>query len=157
MIYLNKGVNSDSGLTTLIPQHDWFSNFNINVTDLHDMLSEAWSIKNPMEIEILKLASKISSEAHVHTMWICKPGLWESALASVFDAYCLENYNCKFLPYNQICACGLNPSVLHYPDWNDIIPEKSMCLIDMGHAVHHYISDITCCYPSDWVFTVKQK
>jgi len=27
----------------------------------------------------------------------------------------------------------------------------------MGHAVHHYVADITCCYPSDGVFTDKQK
>ena len=87
----------------------------------------------------------------------CKPGIRESALGSVFDAYCLENYNCKFLPYNQICACGLNPAVLHYPGSNDLIPPKMMCLIDMGHAVHHYCADITCCYPSDGVFTQKQK
>jgi len=25
----------------------------------------------------------------------------------------------------------------------------------MGHAVHHYVADITCCYPSDGVFTEK--
>jgi len=156
-VYINKGVNSDSGLTTLVPHHDWFKDLNINVTDLHNVMSESRSIKNPMEIEMLRLANLISSEAHVHTMRQCKVGIRESALASVFDAYCLENYNCKFLPYNQICACGLNPAVLHYPDWNDLIPAKTMCLIDMGHAVHHYVADITCCYPSDGVFTDKQK
>ena len=67
-IYVNKGVNSDSGFTTLIPSHDWFGDFNINVTDLHPVLSEIRSIKNPKEIEILRLANIISSEAHVHTM-----------------------------------------------------------------------------------------
>lgn len=81
----------------------------------------------------------------------------ETVLASIFDAYCKENYNCKFLAYNQICACGINPATLHYVSNDDIIPAKSMCLIDMGHSVHHYVSDVTCCYPSDGVFTPKQK
>ena len=31
-----------------------------------------------------------------------------------------------------------------------------MCLIDMGHALHGYGADITCCYPTDGVFTEKQ-
>lgn len=52
-VYINKGVNSDSGLSTLVPTHDWFADLNINVTDLHNVLSESRSIKNPLEIEML--------------------------------------------------------------------------------------------------------
>jgi len=104
---------------------------------------------------MMRLASQITSEAHVVAMRTCKPGIREGCLESVFKSYCLENYNCKIAPYNLICACGVNPATLHYINNNDIIQPKSMCLIDMGHAVHHYASDVTCCYPSDGVFTQK--
>jgi Xaa-Pro dipeptidase len=152
-IYVNKGVNSDSGLTTLHPTFDWMENLNVNKNSIHDILSESRSVKTEEEIKILQVASQITSEAHIWTMRRCKPGIRETVLASVFDAYCKENYNCKFLAYNQICACGINPATLHYVSNDDIIPEKSMCLLDMGHSVHHYVSDVTCCYPSDGVFT----
>jgi Xaa-Pro dipeptidase len=36
-----------------------------------------------------------------------------------------------------------------------MIPEKNMCLLDMGHSVHCYGADITCSFPSDGTFTEK--
>mmetsp|Transcript_40054 Transcript_40054/g.45947 ORF Transcript_40054/g.45947 Transcript_40054/m.45947 type:complete len:262 (-) Transcript_40054:32-817(-) len=66
-------------------------------------------------------------------------------------------YNCKFSHYYPICACGPNPSTLHYIINSDILPETSMCLIDMGQGLHGYGADITCSYPTNGVFTEKQK
>ena len=155
-IFVNYGINTDSGLNTLIPTFKWMEEYNIENKSAHQILSDWRSIKSPQEIEIMDIAVRISSEAHIHTMKYCKPGIRESFLDSKFKAYCLETYNWKFIHYYSICAWGPNPSTLHYIINNDILPEKSMCLMDMGHALHGYGADITCCYPTDGKFTEKQ-
>jgi len=99
----------------------------------------------------------MTAEAHCEVMRCVKPGLRETFLASRFRSYCLENYNCKILPYSNICACGPNAATLHYVVNNDIITDSQMCLLDMGHAVQQYGSDVTCSYPSNGKFTQKQK
>lgn len=134
-VWINKGVNSDSGLTTLHPTDSWLEGIKINDSDLHDVFAETRVFKSDEEIEILKDCGRLSAEAHCEVMRQCRPGIRESGLASVFRAYCLENYNCKILPYSNICACGPNAATLHYVVNNDIIEENKMCLLDMGHAV----------------------
>lgn len=155
-IYVNAGVNTDSGLHTTIPTFKWLEEYTVDKTTMHDILAECRVIKSEEEIKILELANDISSEAHVHVMRQCKPGVRESYLSSKFKAYCQEHYNCKILPYPNICACGPNPSTLHYNVNDDILPDKTMCLMDMGHAVHCYGADITVSYPTNGKFTEKQ-
>ena len=105
VVYINHGVNSDSGLETTIPDFSFIKDtefkdsLNIDKDTIHDILSECRLIKSEEELEILKIANKVSSEAHVHAMRYCKPGVRESYLSSKFRAYCLEHYNCKILPY----------------------------------------------------------
>jgi Xaa-Pro dipeptidase len=155
-VYTNNGINSDSGLATVVPDFKWLPQYTVDKDTMHDILSESRVIKSQQEIEILKWANRITSEAHVHTMRQCKPGVRESYLSSKFKAYCQEKYNCKILPYFNICACGPNPSTLHYLVNNDILPEVGMCLMDMGHSVHCYGADVTVCYPTNGKFTEKQ-
>ena len=156
-MFVNEGINSDSDLKTLTPEFEWLAGMEVDHTSLHDIFAESRVIKNDEEIEILKWANLIAGLAHVDVMRKIKCGIRESALAAKFKSYCMENYNCKFQPYQCICASGHNPATLHYEVNNDMIPEKSMCLLDMGIAVQGYASDITCSYPSDGRFTEMQK
>lgn len=162
-VYVNHGVNSDSGNATLIPDFSFIkdeefkTSLNVEKETMHDILAECRVLKSPEEVEILKLANQVTSEAHIHAMRNCKAGLRESYLSSKFKAYGQETYNCKILPYHNICACGPNPSTLHYIVNDDILPTAEMCLMDMGHAVQCYGADVTCCYPTNGTFTQKQK
>lgn len=59
-IYLNKGVNSDSGLTPKLPdlsQLQLSSEIDINVTRMHDIAAESRVIKNDEEINAMRWAS----------------------------------------------------------------------------------------------------
>jgi len=67
-IYVNRGVNSDSGLTTGTPDLSKFGisgDTDVNATRMHDILSEARVIKSPEEIEVMRWASQITAECHV--------------------------------------------------------------------------------------------
>jgi len=109
VVYINAGINVDSGLHTLLPDFSsivkdksFADSLNINRDTIHDILADCRSIKSANEIEFLRLAAKITSEAHIEVMKNCKPGIRESFLSSKFNAYCLEKYNCKFTHYRNI-------------------------------------------------------
>lgn len=91
-VFLNKGVNSDSGLNTMIAEEEKYKgvcpNAKTDTEFMHDILSESRTIKNDEEIEVMTWASKITCEAHCSVMRNCKPGLRESQLESFFVFDC---------------------------------------------------------------------
>lgn len=61
MIFLNKGVNSDSGLTTQYPEESHYKdacpNAKVDMNIMHDVLAESRVIKNDEELDIMRWAS----------------------------------------------------------------------------------------------------
>lgn len=78
-VFVNLGVNSDSGLTTMIPEDKWYraSGARTENTIMHNILSESRVYKNDEEMEIMRWASKITCEAHCNVMRNVKPGMRE--------------------------------------------------------------------------------
>jgi len=78
VVYVNSGVNSDSGLKTDCPEdticRKAVPNAVVNNTHMHNILSESRVIKSEEEREIMRWASKITCEAHVNVMRNVKPG-----------------------------------------------------------------------------------
>jgi Xaa-Pro aminopeptidase len=56
-LYLNHGVNSDSGLTVALPNEKYLKNHEINKDTLHNLLAESRVIKNDEEILAMRWAS----------------------------------------------------------------------------------------------------
>lgn len=75
-VFLNGGVNSDSGLKTMQAEEKYYSAVcsNTNSTFMHNILCESRVFKNDEEIEIMRWASKITCEAHCNVMRNVKPG-----------------------------------------------------------------------------------
>ena len=82
IIYLNKGVNSDSGLTTLLPEESWYKTscpeVKVDSGTMHDVLAESRVIKTDEELEIMRWASQITCEAHCNVLRNVRPGQRES-------------------------------------------------------------------------------
>lgn len=158
-IFVNKGVNSDSGLTTCVPEEKYTSLAkNVDNKFMHNVLSESRVVKNDEEIEIMRWASKITCEAHVNVMRNVKPGQRESQLESFFKYDCEQRYFCgRVQPYHSICGCGPGAATLHYHDNDKWLHDGEMMLTDQGHQVHHYASDVTTSFPVNGKFTKKQK
>jgi Xaa-Pro dipeptidase len=93
-IFVNSGVNSDSGLKTCIPDEKYTSGFKVDDKFMHNVLAESRVIKNDEEIEIMRWASKITCEAHCNVMRSVKPGQRESQLESFFKYDCEQRYFC---------------------------------------------------------------
>jgi len=156
-IYVNCGVNSDSGLTTLYPQDSWLSKYSIDKEIMNQILCQSRAIKSQQEIEILKIAGKVAVECHLEAMKHCKPGVLESYLLSKFESYARENYNTFLMPYQGIMASGTRSATLHYRLNDKVIGENELILCDCGQAIQGYVSDITTTFPSTGKFTPEQK
>jgi Xaa-Pro dipeptidase len=77
VMFVNQGVNSDSGLTTQIPAEEYLKHHKVNYEVMHDILAESRVIKNDEEILVMRWASKITAEAHCNVLKNVKPGMRE--------------------------------------------------------------------------------
>ena len=83
-VYVNRGVNSDSKLQTMIPEQTYLADLRVNYDTLHDIVVEARVLKNDDEVLAMRWAAQIAAESHCNVMRNCKPGMRESQLESFF-------------------------------------------------------------------------
>ncbi|KAA0196078.1 hypothetical protein HAZT_HAZT010152 [Hyalella azteca] len=156
-----KGVNSDSGLTTREAHFDGIDKFSVNNSILHTEMSELRVTKSAAEIEVMRYAAMVSSEAHCAVMKHIRPGMYEYQLESVFQHHSYYQGGCRHQAYTNICGGGVSGAVLHYGHAgapNDcIIRDGDMCLFDMGAEYYCYASDVTCSFPANGKFSADQK
>ncbi len=129
---------------------------NAGVIDPRPMLGELRLVKSDFEIEQMRQAAKISSQAHIDVMKACKPGMNERAMHATFLKSILEN-NCDREAYGGIFAGGANATVLHYTFNDQPLKDGEMFLIDAGGEYNYYAADITRTYPINGKFTEPQK
>lgn len=88
-LYTLYGQNLDSdAFTRTVPQLDGLSAFANDTAKLHPLLCELRVHKTPMEIEVLRLANLVSSQAHVYVMRHIREGLSEMQLEALYKAWC---------------------------------------------------------------------
>lgn len=124
-------------------------------------LSTARVTKSESEIEVMRYAAWVASEAHVAVMRTARPGMVEYELEAKFLYEIYAHGGCRRCAYTSICACGPNAAVLHYghagaPNDRPLEP-GDMALLDMGAEYHGYVSDITCSFPVSGTFTPDQR
>lgn len=169
-LFVLRGTNTDSGSpvrsvveTKVFKDQKFESHFNVieNKPSLYDAIVSCRLIKSPLEIELMKYVTDVTSDAHMAVLRHCKPGMREYQLESLFKHHCYYFGGCRHVAYTCICASGSNGAVLHYghaaaPN-SRIIRRDDMCLFDMGAEYHRYASDVTCSFPADGSFTADQR
>ncbi|KAH7720786.1 Protein K12C11.1 [Aphelenchoides avenae] len=130
--------NTDSGNWLLPASFKGVEEFATDSELLYPTIAELRVFKTDLELDVLRYATKIASDAHKAVMRHVKPGMYEYQLES-----------------------GYNSSVLHYGHEgapNDkLINDGDMCMFDMGPEYNCYSSDVTCSFPANGKFTEKQK
>jgi Xaa-Pro dipeptidase len=136
----------------------------VDAVQLTKLFTLIRAVKTRHEIEIMRLAIKISSAAHIQVMKMVRGGLMEFQLESVFR-YMTGVCGMVQQAYPPICGSGTNSAVLHY-EQNDRqlvrntqnrISSPDMFLIDAGGELLGYASDITRTYPNSGKFSPQQK
>jgi len=160
-LLLLEGPNTDSGKTARPAAFDGMSAFSTNRTLLHPELAELRVYKTPLELDALRYANKISSEAHMHVMRTMKPGMMEYQAEATFRHHTYFYGGARHVCYTCIAGGGASGAVLHYghagaPN-DQQIKDGDMCLFDFGAEYYCFCSDITCSWPVNGKFTPNQK
>lgn len=118
---------------------------------LHDMRL----YKSREELSLMRKAAKISVQAHINAMKVCRPGMYEYELEAEF-LYAFRRNGAGWA-YTSIVGGGENACILHYTDNNAVLNEKQLVLIDAGAEYEGYAADITRTFPVDGKFRAAQK
>ncbi|KAI6216647.1 Aminopeptidase P domain protein [Aphelenchoides fujianensis] len=160
-LYLLKAENTDSGKVLQPAEFEGKNEFSHDDQLLYPIIAELRVFKTDAELEVLRYASKIASEAHKEVMRKIQPTMYEYQMESLFRHISYYTGGCRHIAYTCITASGPNGAALHYghagsPN-NRQINNGDMCLFDMGPEYNCYASDVTCSFPSNGKFTDKQK
>ena len=160
-LYVLHGMNLDSDLfTKTTADFPQLSQYTVNRTHLHPLLTELRVFKTPKEIQVMRLGNAITSQAHVYVMKHIKAGMTEVHLEGLFKAYCHYFGGARHMAYTCICGSGANGSILHYGHAgrpNDrVLKDGDAVVLDMGGEYIGYTTDVTRSYPVNGKFTADQ-
>ncbi|KAL0094609.1 peptidase M24, structural domain-containing protein [Phycomyces blakesleeanus] len=153
---LDQRLQSSSVVYTL-PTTKVTGNYNLanleQVAALKVAFGEARAVKKDWEIEIIRQANKISSDAHVKLMESVEVGSNEAQLHALF-LYESARRGAFFQAYYPIMGVGMNAATLHYNKNNAPLTNPSdLVLVDAGAELDCYASDITRVFPVGGKFT----
>ena len=132
----------------------WFPGMEIR--DCAQLLVEQRIIKSPAEIEILRRAGRIGARAHIELMKSTYVGMKESELAALFEYVCKVEGAQDLAYYIIICSGGNHP-YLHYHEYDRVLEDGDILVIDAGPDLGYYDIDITTTFPANGKFTPRQR
>ena len=128
----------------------------INFKKSNPILQKQRSIKDPIEIELIKKACEITKKGFERVLSFVKPGVWEYEIEAEFSHEFLRNKSKRFA-YTPIIASGINSNYLHYIKNNKQCQSGEIILMDVGAEYANYSSDMTRTIPVNGKFTTRQK
>jgi Xaa-Pro aminopeptidase len=135
-------------LKTAYPPH--------TIVDPTVLIHEMRLFKNEDEVELMATAGVIGADAHILAMKKTKPGMNESQVEAMMEAY-MKDKGASGVAYNSIIGGGDNATILHYVENNAPLKDGELILIDAGAEYKGYASDITRTFPINGKFTKAQK
>ena len=128
------------------------------LVDPRPELAQMRLYKSAEELELMRRAAAISSEAHTLAMAQCRPGMNECELEALIH-YTFRRHGCDDAgwAYPSIVASGANACILHYTNNDQPMHDGDVVLIDAGAEYRSYAADITRSFPVNGKFTPAQR
>ena len=127
-----------------------------NLLSLDSILHEMRLIKEDHELDIMKHAADITTEAHIRAMQAVTPGMFEYQLEAEY-LYAFNKNGARSPAYNSIVGGGNNSCILHYVENNAELKDGDLVLVDAGCEYQYYASDVTRTFPVNGKFSPEQK
>ncbi len=112
--------------------------------------------KSAGEVDAMRHAAGITTEAHLAAMAAAAPGVNEAEIDALID-YEFRRRGSSGQAYNNIVAGGANACTLHYIENNDKLKDGDLLLIDAGCEWEYYASDVTRTFPVSGTFSDEQR
>ena len=127
-----------------------------SIIDVRIILDEMRLIKSTAEIDLMRRAAAISTQAHIRAMQFAKTAKNEYHLeAELHHEFAMQG--AKHPAYGTIVGAGENACILHYTENNQQLKANDLVLIDAGCEWQGYASDITRTFPVSGTFSAEQK
>ena len=126
------------------------------IRDIRSLVDAMRLVKDKHEMDVMRRAGAISTEAHKRAMRTAKPGAYEYEV----EAELLHEFRrqgSEYPAYTSIVAAGANACVLHYVSNDQKMQDGDLLLIDAGCELHSYASDITRTFPVNGKFSGPQR
>ena len=127
-----------------------------NLLSLDSILHEMRLIKESDEMDLMKKAANITTEAHIRAMQSVRPGMYEYQLEAEY-LYAFNKNGARSPAYNSIVGGGNNSCILHYVENNAELKDGDLVLVDAGCEYQYYASDVTRTFPVNGKFSPEQK
>lgn len=114
------------------------------------------TIKQPCEIEALRVAEKITGAGIMAMMKSSRPGMYEYQYKAAFD-YVLGQYGPTGPGFPSIISAGENNFCIHYYSYTGQAHDGDMVLNDVGAQWQGLITDVSRGWPCNGKFTEKQR
>lgn len=112
--------------------------------------------KSDEEIALMQRSADIAAQAHILAMRRVKPGMNESQVEALMEAY-MKDQGASGVAYNSIVGGGDNAVILHYVENNMPLKDGDLLLIDAGAEYQGYASDITRTFPVNGKYSKAQR
>ena len=127
-----------------------------NLLSLDSILHEMRLIKESDEMDLMKQAANITTEAHIRAMQSVRPGMYEYQLEAEY-LYAFNKNGARSPAYNSIVGGGNNSCILHYVENNAELQDGDLVLVDAGCEYQYYASDVTRTFPVNGKFSPEQR
>jgi len=124
--------------------------------DISKKIAKARLIKSESEIELIRKAVAITTEAHHHAMCSVKSLEHEYELLAEIE-YMFKKHGAQSDAYTSIVASANAANTLHYTKNNKRLKKGELILIDAGCEYEYYASDITRTIPASGEFSRAQR
>ncbi|MCD6338945.1 MAG: aminopeptidase P family protein [Verrucomicrobia bacterium] len=112
-------------------------------------------VKDPIEVELLREACRITREGFLRVLGVLRPGMNEMEIEAEY-AYEFTRRGARFA-YPPIVAAGPNACALHYMQNDQPCLPGQLVLLDVGAAYANYSADLTRTVPVSGRFTRRQR
>lgn len=127
-----------------------------HLIDARRLISELRLVKAPDEIEALRVAGRVTAEAHLAAMRLGRPGVAEYELEAEIEGI-FRRRGGDGPGYTTIVGGGANACVLHYVSNRATLRDGELCLVDAGCEYGGYTADLTRTWPVSGRFTKPQR
>jgi Xaa-Pro aminopeptidase len=128
----------------------------VSLADVRPMISSLRTTKDAGEIALIRKAVDASVAAHFAAFKAVKPGVNEHEISALMQ-YEWDKRGCERVAYAPIVGSGINSTVLHYSQDDQVMQSGDVVLIDAAGEYSMYASDITRTMPVNGHFTPRQR